>query len=74
MARSLVGIAERCADRRCVAVLEGGYDLDAIRNSSAAVLAQLMGATVVIPDADSASRAAPVIDAVRRVQRDYWKV
>ncbi len=73
MARTLLGVAERCAGGRCVAVLEGGYDLEAIRNSSAAVLSQLMGATTPIPEAVGESRAAPVIEAVRRVQREYWK-
>jgi acetoin utilization deacetylase AcuC-like enzyme len=74
MGRSLLGVAARCADRRCVAVLEGGYDLDAIRNSSAAVLSQLMGSTTAIPETGAASRAAPLIDAVRKVQRNYWDV
>ncbi len=74
MARTLLGVAARSAEGRCIAVLEGGYDLDAIRDSSAAVLAQLMGATTAIPEAARESRATPIIEAVRRVQREYWKV
>ncbi len=74
MARSMLAVAERCAQGRCVAVLEGGYDLAAIRDSSAAVLAQLMGATTAIPEAGGESRAAPIIEAVRGIQSAYWKL
>src|SRR5262249_8224521 len=40
MARSLVRVAERHAGGRCAAVLEGGYDLRAVRDCSARVLAE----------------------------------
>lgn len=74
MARSLIDVAARCSQGRCVAVLEGGYDLTAIRDSSAAVLAQLMDPKAAIPPiAGPPSRAAPVIEAVRRKYRDYWR-
>ncbi len=74
MARSLLSVAEHCAQRRCVAVLEGGYDLRAIRDSSVAVLDQLAGTpSQMIPrPAGRPSRARPVIDAVRAAQSDYW--
>jgi acetoin utilization deacetylase AcuC-like enzyme len=78
MARSLLDVAGRCSQGRCVAVLEGGYDLTAIRDSSAAVLAQLMDAGRIgsdIPDRGGPpSRAAPVIEAVRRKYREYWRI
>lgn len=75
MARSLLEVAARWSQGRCVAVLEGGYDLTAIRDSSAAVLAQLMGSGIEIPPAAGPpSRATPVIEAVRRKYRDYWRI
>ncbi len=74
MARRLLDVAERHCAGRCVAVLEGGYDLDAIRDSSAALLAQLMGRAMELPSPPGASRAAPVVDAVRRRQREFWRV
>ncbi len=73
MARSLLGVADRCCDGRAVAVLEGGYDLTAIRDSSAAVMAQLLRSDVDIPGVTGESRAAPIIEAVRKVQGEYWK-
>jgi acetoin utilization deacetylase AcuC-like enzyme len=41
MARMLIDIAHRFADGRIAFLLEGGYDLAALRNSTAAVLAAL---------------------------------
>jgi len=73
MTRSLLRIAERHAGSRCVAILEGGYDLTAIRNSSATVLEELRaGGTDVEPA--PASRATPLLERVRRVQRNHWKL
>jgi len=74
MTRCLLDVAERHCGGRCVAVLEGGYDLDAIRDSSAALLAQLMGRVTELPSVPNASRAAPAIDAVRRRQSEFWRL
>jgi acetoin utilization deacetylase AcuC-like enzyme len=71
MARSLLGVAEQVAGGRCVAVLEGGYDLDAMRDSAAAVLGELCGDRAAAPPA-APSCAKPILDAVRRAQRDFW--
>jgi acetoin utilization deacetylase AcuC-like enzyme len=73
MARSLLDVAERVAGGRCVAILEGGYDLHALSSSSAEVLRQLKGAASSPLPEMPPSRAAPVLEAVRRTQRDYWK-
>jgi len=43
LARGVLGIAEDCCDGRLVAVLEGGYDLDALRACVDAVLAEMSG-------------------------------
>jgi len=73
MARRLLDVAEHCAQRRCVAVLEGGYDLQAIRDSSVAVLDQFSGRSAgLAPLAGPPSRAKPVVDAARRRFAEYW--
>jgi len=71
MARSLLDVAAEHSGGRCAAILEGGYDLTAIRDSSAAVLAEFSGA-----GAGSAppSVAAPVIDEIAKRQRRYWRL
>ena len=73
MTRSLLRIAQRHAGGRCAAILEGGYDLTAICNSSATVLDQLHTGGGEVKAAP-ASRATPLLERVRRVQRNYWKV
>jgi len=52
---------------RCVAMLEGGYDLDALANSSASVLAALAGADVAAKE--SPSSGGPGSEAVARCCR-----
>ncbi len=73
MARSLISVAERVADGRCVAVLEGGYDLRAMRDSASAVLDELCGAAGPLPELPP-SHARPLLDAVRKQQRHFWRL
>ena len=72
MARSLLGVADEVAGGRCVAVLEGGYDLDAVRDCSREVLVEMQGQGSGGASKTPTSRAAPVLDRVRRVQQRYW--
>lgn len=73
MARSLLAVAQRFANGRCVAVLEGGYDLVAMRDSTLAVLDELNGAQIEREAGDGqASRAGQVVAAVRRRHEEYW--
>jgi acetoin utilization deacetylase AcuC-like enzyme len=74
MARSLLGVATAHAGGRCAALLEGGYDLTAIRTSSQRVLDELVGATAPLPDAPPSRRAAGLIERIRKVQERYWKI
>jgi acetoin utilization deacetylase AcuC-like enzyme len=74
MARSVIRMAERTAEGRCVALLEGGYDLAALRNSAAEVLAELAGRDSTGAEVETGSRAAPLLAMVRRVQSRYWKL
>ncbi len=73
MARSLTGVADTVAGGRCVAVLEGGYDLQAMRDSAGVVLDELCGVRAESAAALPPSAARPILDAVRREQRDFWK-
>jgi len=73
MARDLLGVACEHAGGRCAAVLEGGYDLQAIRQSAGQVLAELTGDDQAIPP-PAASRAASVIERIERTQRRHWKI
>ncbi len=56
MTRILIGIAEDCCSGRLLLSLEGGYDLEGLRDSVRAVLEELAGQRMTRP-ADIASRA-----------------
>ena len=74
MARCLLRRARQSARGRCVAVLEGGYNLEAVRNCSQAVLAELQGETAGAAGLPSApSRARGLLAAVRSLQGEYWR-
>jgi len=74
MTRSLIRMAERTAQGRCVALLEGGYDLEALRSSAAEVLAELAGRDSSDVEVESGSQATPLLAMVRRIQSRYWKL
>jgi acetoin utilization deacetylase AcuC-like enzyme len=73
MARMLIDLARRFADGRIAFLLEGGYDLAALRNSTAAVLAALQAEPKVsaerLPEAGSG--IAPLIRRVLQVHEKY---
>jgi acetoin utilization deacetylase AcuC-like enzyme len=71
MARRLLVVAEEVADGRIVAVLEGGYDLDAIRNSTEAVLGAMSRPLEAIEPLDLSSDA---LEPLKRILRPYWRV
>ncbi|GIW40644.1 MAG: histone deacetylase [Candidatus Binatia bacterium] len=73
MARTVVEIARATAADRVVAVLEGGYDLAALRASVAGVLEELRGSAEPLEIPPASSRACAVFDAVRRRHSDYWR-
>jgi acetoin utilization deacetylase AcuC-like enzyme len=73
MARSLLDVAERASGGRCVAVLEGGYDLRAMRDSTNVVLDELLAAARPALPEPVASSASPILDAVRRRHDGLWK-
>lgn len=73
MAQALVAAADRVCDGRLVAVLEGGYDLRATRDSVAAVLDVLRGRPLPPPSPSPPSHAGPLLEAVRRQHGDQWR-
>lgn len=81
LTRSLLAVAQEHAGGRCAAVLEGGYDLAAIRESSAAVLEELRGEAAIESDRNTETEADelphdiaqhPLVDAIASRQRRYW--
>lgn len=74
MTRSLLEVAKATSGSRCVAVLEGGYDLQAIRNSTAAVLDELQGRRPELPAHAVSSRALPHLERIAAAQRRIWPV
>lgn len=73
MARTLLEIARDHSQGRCAAILEGGYDLMAIRDSTHAVLRELQGSTEPLPAPPAPSRAGALIQRIKKVQSRYWR-
>lgn len=74
LTRVLLAIAREHAGGRCAAILEGGYDLTAIRDSASLVLTELQGDASTLPPPAAPSRAGGLIDRVRKVHARYWRV
>jgi acetoin utilization deacetylase AcuC-like enzyme len=70
MTRVLMRCAEEYSEGRLAAVLEGGYDLEAVSRSTSRVLDGLTGAEPLETTATVA--AGPTSERVRKVQRRYW--
>jgi acetoin utilization deacetylase AcuC-like enzyme len=75
MAAACRRLADETAGGRIVAVLEGGYDLDAIADGAATVLEVLRGG---MPDARARTgdgrRADGVLERVRAAHAPFWRV
>jgi acetoin utilization deacetylase AcuC-like enzyme len=71
MTRSLLEVAEEVAGGRIAAVLEGGYDLDAIRGSSEAVLTELSHGPRLHAANAQRSRA---FDRLREILAPHWQL
>lgn len=70
MARILLTIAANHARGRCAAVLEGGYNLDALEESVTCVLDEF-GGEGTEPETHG-GEATEVIDTVRRCHEGFW--
>ena len=74
MAHVLLEVARDHCDSRCAAILEGGYDLQAIRNSAQQVLDEFRTGAAPPPAAPASSRGSALIERIRRVQSRYWRL
>jgi len=74
LARVLLDVATEHSQGRCAAILEGGYDLSAIRSSVHHVLAAFGGRLAADSRALPPSRAAAVLERVKKTQRRFWKL
>ncbi|HJY85147.1 MAG TPA: histone deacetylase [Candidatus Binatia bacterium] len=72
MARILLRIARDHAQGRCVAILEGGYDLEGLQKSVVRVLEEMAGDTLTHPLPQIEPRG--LLPRVRAVQRRYWEL
>jgi acetoin utilization deacetylase AcuC-like enzyme len=66
-------VSEAHAQGRVAAILEGGYDLGALRAAVPAVLDELGGTTLADALATPQPRA-PVLTPARTAQRPYWEL
>jgi acetoin utilization deacetylase AcuC-like enzyme len=73
LAAVCLALAAGAARGRTVFVLEGGYDLDGIARSGAAVVGQLLGGSHA-PVEGKAAHIDPLIDAYRGALREHWDV
>ena len=73
MAAILMALAEKHAGGKIAFLLEGGYDLAALKNSVVAVLGKMAGrAESIAHSAKGGEAIEPVIRKVRSVQERYW--
>jgi acetoin utilization deacetylase AcuC-like enzyme len=73
LTRGLLRIAADHAGGRCAAVLEGGYDLEALASSVLAVLDEMSAERLeeALPESDAPEElVAPIL----AVQREYWEL
>ena len=73
MTRVLMRVAEEHAGGRLAAILEGGYDLTALRAAVPAVLDELAGANVTEPIATPRPRRDVLVPA-RTAHAPYWEL
>jgi acetoin utilization deacetylase AcuC-like enzyme len=74
---SIMNIAAACCDGKIVFTLEGGYDLNGLRDSVKAVLREMAGLSKTDHE-DIASEADPgtleqAVNSVLKTHRPYWK-
>jgi acetoin utilization deacetylase AcuC-like enzyme len=72
MASLLVDLAERHAEGRIALLLEGGYDLQALKHSVAAVLRSLQDPVATDLASVSGRSIEPLVRHVLKVQEKYW--
>jgi acetoin utilization deacetylase AcuC-like enzyme len=76
MADAVLGMAVTAAGGRCVAVLEGGYNVDALQRCVEVVLRRMQTPTHQRPhpEVGVAERFGPILMAVRAAQAGHWQI
>ncbi len=69
-----LAVASGSARGRVVAVLEGGYDMDGIAESTAATVGRMLGRPFSAPDAAPRPAFAPLLEAYRSTHARHWPV
>ena len=77
MTRVIMDISDKCCDGKLVITLEGGYDLNGLRDSVKAVLKELSDMTNTVPE-DIAKMATgemltKITERIKQVQGRFWK-
>jgi acetoin utilization deacetylase AcuC-like enzyme len=67
-----LAVASGSARGRLVAVLEGGYDLEGIAESAAAIVGRMLGRPATAVDAATRPGLERLLDAYREVHRRHW--
>ena len=73
LTRLIMDIAAECCGGKAVFVLEGGYDLDALRDSTARVLDELTDTSVTRAAETSPGRLERLYERVRAVHGKHWR-
>jgi acetoin utilization deacetylase AcuC-like enzyme len=72
MATGLIELAEKHAGGKIAFLLEGGYDLAALKSSVLAVLLQMQGRGPALAATQGGEAIEPVIRKVLQIQERYW--
>ena len=73
LASIVKSIAKQCCDGKVAAVLEGGYDLQLLSHSVAAVLDVFMGKDIEIRPHEVSSLVRARLDEIKKIQRRFWQ-
>jgi len=74
MTRRLTALAAEYCGGKIVAVLEGGYDLQALAGGARAVIEEFGRDAETVRPAPQSARSAPVVDRARHFLSPYWKL
>jgi acetoin utilization deacetylase AcuC-like enzyme len=74
MTRSILRVARDHARGRCAAVLEGGYNLEALVDSTTCVLDEMGGDHLDGPEVEDGEIVSAAVTAVQSIQRQFWKL
>jgi acetoin utilization deacetylase AcuC-like enzyme len=75
MTRLIMDLATECSSERLAFTLEGGYHLTGLRESTRAVLKELIGESILtVEDVQGLGKAEVpgIVYDVMKVQRPYW--